>query len=73
LFSKQFVNQLPHRVTTYKIIVQRLAQPKNPDIIDTSQQGNDMTKKTKEFLDLAFSMACIALPFVLYFAFVMKP
>ncbi len=50
-----------------------LAQPKNPDIIDTSQQGNDMTKKTKEFLDLALAMACIALPFVLYFAFVMKP
>jgi ABC-type bacteriocin/lantibiotic exporter with double-glycine peptidase domain len=29
--------------------------------------------KIREFLDLALCMACIALPFVLYFAFVMKP
>lgn len=29
--------------------------------------------KFREFLDLALSMACLALPFVLYFAFVMKP
>jgi hypothetical protein len=50
-----------------------LARLKNADIIDTSQQGNDMTNKTKEFLDLALAITCIALPFVLYFAFVMKP
>jgi hypothetical protein len=49
-----------------------LARLKNPDIIDTSQQGNNMNK-LKEFLDLALAMGCIALPFVLYFAFVMKP
>ena len=29
--------------------------------------------KLREFLDLALCGACIALPFVLYFAFVMKP
>lgn len=50
-----------------------LARLKKPDIIDTSQQGNDNMKKIKEFLDLALCMGCIALPFVLYFAFVMKP
>jgi hypothetical protein len=50
-----------------------LAQSQKPDIIDTSQQGNKMANKMKEFLDLALAMACIALPFVLYFAFVMKP
>ncbi len=32
-----------------------------------------MTNKTKEFLELALCMAGIALPFVIYFAFVMKP
>ena len=32
-----------------------------------------MTNKTKEFLDLALAIVCIALPFVIYFAFVMKP
>lgn len=49
-----------------------LAQLQNPDIIDTSQQGNNMNK-LKEFFDLALCVTCIALPFVLYFAFVMKP
>ena len=29
--------------------------------------------KIREFMDLALCIACIALPFVLYFAFVMKP
>jgi hypothetical protein len=29
--------------------------------------------KIQEFLDVALCMACIAVPFVLYFAFVMKP
>ena len=29
--------------------------------------------KMREFFDLALAMACIALPFVLYFVFVMKP
>jgi len=29
--------------------------------------------KLKEFLDLALAMTCIAMPFVIYFAFVMKP
>jgi hypothetical protein len=27
----------------------------------------------QEFLDLALCIACIAMPFVIYFAFVMKP
>jgi hypothetical protein len=49
-----------------------LAWLKNAVIIDTSQQGNNMNK-IKEFFDLALCIACIALPFVLYFAFVMKP
>jgi hypothetical protein len=32
------------------------------------------TKDTmKEFFDLALATACIAVPFVIYFAFVMKP
>ena len=29
--------------------------------------------KFRELCDLALCVACIALPFVLYFAFVMKP
>ena len=29
--------------------------------------------KMREFLDLVAAIACIALPFVIYFAFVMKP
>jgi hypothetical protein len=32
-----------------------------------------MSNKLKEFLDLALAMACLAAPFVIYFAFVMKP
>jgi hypothetical protein len=51
--------------------VKTLAQYQKPDIIDTSQQGNDMTKK--EIKDALLFAACIALPFVIYFAFVMKP
>jgi hypothetical protein len=27
----------------------------------------------REFFDMVLAMACIALPFVIYFAFVMKP
>ena len=42
------------------------------DIIIPSQQGkHNMT--TKEVLQAFAFAACIALPFVLYFAFVMKP
>ena len=29
--------------------------------------------KMREFFDMVLGMACIALPFVIYFAFVMKP
>jgi hypothetical protein len=29
--------------------------------------------KMREFFDMVLAMACIATPFVIYFAFVMKP